>query len=290
MALAEDFTLDIPDTPADLTLIKTTLIELAQAGDKISQQEIILTNMGLILLVIRNYFFNQTHYLSREEMIQEGVLGLYKAIEKFDPSRGTQFSTYAFKCIKTFILRAVNTTHSVITLSKNRNIKLAQFFNWANQFLVLENREPSIGEIKHAFGLDEEKAVKLQIEANREQFRYTVSLQKLVRNKDENGSPLENFIPDHNPTNSLKDVLRKALLEKIYDFIFNGPNFWQLKDKIQAWKVLTENLLGPKLLKDIAKELDKTTAAISATKVKLLKLLKENSSIMKELEYLASLY
>ena len=52
MALAEDFTLDIPDTPADLTLIKTTLIELAQAGDKISQQEIIFL-IKLITLAVK---------------------------------------------------------------------------------------------------------------------------------------------------------------------------------------------------------------------------------------------
>jgi len=80
------------------------LVRLAHAGDKNARNRIIQSNLRLVVSVAR-HFLNRG--MSYPDLIQEGNLGLMRAVEKFDPERGFRFSTYATWWIRQAIVRAI---------------------------------------------------------------------------------------------------------------------------------------------------------------------------------------
>lgn len=76
----------------------------AQAGDERSRQMMIVSNLRLVVKISRRYF---NRGLSMLDLVQEGNLGLMRAVEKFDPERGFRFSTYATWWIRQTIERAI---------------------------------------------------------------------------------------------------------------------------------------------------------------------------------------
>ena len=77
------------------------LIQAAQAGDKVAQEQLILANTGLVLHFAKRYMYNAQDY-TLDDLVQEGHIGLMKAIEKYDSTRGS-FST----CASLWILQAI---------------------------------------------------------------------------------------------------------------------------------------------------------------------------------------
>ena len=80
------------------------LLARIQTGDADAEAELVARNLRLVLDVSRRY---QSHGADKEDLVQEGMLGLLKAVRKFDPSRGTRFSTFAVWWIRQAISRFV---------------------------------------------------------------------------------------------------------------------------------------------------------------------------------------
>lgn len=89
------------------------LVAKIQLGDKTAREELITRNLRLVLSIARKY--NGTA-LSFADLVQEGSIGLMKAVEKFDPSRGFKFSTYATYWIRQAIGRALAEQNKVIRI------------------------------------------------------------------------------------------------------------------------------------------------------------------------------
>lgn len=89
------------------------LVARIQQGDKSAREELITRNLRLVLSIARKY--NGTA-LSFADLVQEGSIGLMKAVEKFDPSRGFKFSTYATYWIRQAIGRALAEQNKVIRI------------------------------------------------------------------------------------------------------------------------------------------------------------------------------
>jgi len=77
------------------------LLQAAQKGDKVAQEQLILANTGLVIHLARRYMHNSADY-TLDDLIQEGQIGLMKAIERYDSTRGS-FST----CASLWILQAI---------------------------------------------------------------------------------------------------------------------------------------------------------------------------------------
>lgn len=100
---------------------EAVLFALAQKGNSTARTIILKSNMKFVIQVAQQ-FYNST--LSTEELINEGAMGLLRAVDSFDYTRGVRFITYAVWWIKAFIARAISEKGSLIRLPLNQQTKL----------------------------------------------------------------------------------------------------------------------------------------------------------------------
>jgi len=89
------------------------LAQRARAGDPAARQAMMEANIRLVMSVARRYTCKS---LTFEDLVQEGILGLLEAVNKFDPARGNRFSTYATYWIRQAIVRAIEKQDRLIRL------------------------------------------------------------------------------------------------------------------------------------------------------------------------------
>lgn len=128
------------------------LLEKVRMGDKTAKETLVEDNMGLVYSIVKRYL-NRGY--EREDLIQIGSIGLLKAIDKFDPSFGVQFSTYAVPMIVGEIKRFMRDDGTVkVSRALKENAMKGKI---ANEKLQKElNRVPTISEISQECGIDKE--------------------------------------------------------------------------------------------------------------------------------------
>ena len=164
------------------------LIQRIKEGDEEARNTMIEHNLRLVVSIAKHYLGQG---LSFDDLIQEGNLGLMKAVERFDGEKGFRFSTYATYWIKQTIRRACT--------DKGRNIRVPEYIkNSLNRFtkeharLQKElNREPTIEEIAEYLHISREKANELY-----RLLSDTISVHQTVGDDEE--SEILDFIPDSN--------------------------------------------------------------------------------------------
>lgn len=129
-------------------------IELARAirkGDQSARQKLIQANLRLVVSIARK-FINRG--MSFQDLIQEGSLGLMRAVEKFDPDRGFKLSTYATWWIRQAISRALTDKASAIRVPVHMNEKLCKTRRIIAQLRDRLGRAPTMDEIAAESGLE----------------------------------------------------------------------------------------------------------------------------------------
>jgi len=163
-----------------------------QAGCEVSRARLIEANLRLVVSVARRF---NGRGLSLPDLIEEGNLGLLKAVEKFDPGRQTRFSTYATWWIMQSIRAALQRDGRTVRIPSHMVDRLSKWRQATQRLETLLGREPTSAEIASELGLSA-STHRLVRQALRTTARSTCSLSL----DDGDGRGFASAIPTHEPT------------------------------------------------------------------------------------------
>jgi RNA polymerase primary sigma factor len=126
----------------------------ARAGDAKARTRLVEKNLRLVVSVAKKY---RGYGVPFEDLIQEGNLGLMKAVDKFDPDRGWRFSTYATWWVRQAIGRAVSDKGRTIRLPVHMGEKMRKMARTYNRLSAELGREPTDEEVAGRLGWTAEK-------------------------------------------------------------------------------------------------------------------------------------
>ncbi|NLL56594.1 MAG: RNA polymerase sigma factor RpoD [Clostridiales bacterium] len=263
---------DIGKVPLLTAEEEVELAKRIEQGDEEAKKQLINANLRLVVSIAKRHVGRGMQFL---DLIQEGNLGLMKAVDKFDYTKGFKFSTYATWWIRQAITRSLADQARTIRIPVHMVETINKLTKISRTLLQKLGREPTQAEIAEAMGISESKVAEIQKIA-----QDPVSLETPIGEEDD--SHLGDFIEDKSTASQLDIAEGRMLKEEIEEILST------LAPREAMVLILRYGLRDnrPRTLEEVGKVFNVTRERIRQIEAKALRRLKHPNKMKKLKDFL----
>lgn len=261
---------EIGRTPLLNSAEEKELAKRIERGEEIARQKLIQANLRLVVSIAKRYV-NRSPHLSILDLIQEGNIGLSRAVDKFDYHKGFKFSTYATWWIRQAVTRALADYSRTIRIPVHMVETIMKYTQTKRRLMQELGREPLPEEIGAEMGMDTEKVHYIQRIS-----QEVISLETPIGDDDDD-SVLADFVPDESNLSPDQLANHALLRDQIREVL---TDLTERERKILAMRFgLDDNI--PHTLEEVGKVFGVTRERIRQIEAKALDKIRSHDSIKK---------